>query len=660
MKLGAYTLIKKIAEGGVADIYLAKAKNKLGQDKYLICKCVRKNFSEDVEFLTSIINEVQLSTRLSHPNIINIFDLCSCDGNAFLTMEYLDAFNFQHLLKKNAELWDRVPYDIAIYAIGQAALGLHAAHELKDKFGNPLGLVHRDISPENILFGSNGDIKISDFGIAKTCKMPDITDGDVIKGKFNYMSPEQAWGDKLDRTSDLYSLAIVLYEAVLGQRFNPADDFDDAISRARMAFFELPANIDPDFPEDLSDVMLKALDLDRKLRFPTVLDFKLALDECAKNHHWNVSKNEWISYLKTHIDYPESRLPLLKAGEIAPDQTSILKPALAIDIGFVVDADATCQISQDDLLRLLRHEDILRVGKQPALDLPAEEDSGKTTVLMQPSFSDDKNISNDLDGNEGAKTSLLSQPSIFRMETIKANDEMKKAFSSTPSKSLPVSKLPDSIANLKLPPLSALDGGKTEAIVQPACFRTETSKEDKTKVAKPDPVNILESLKTDAVPKYDFLNDDPGIYDDSDEEDGQFKTEVSLDPIAPPGASISGDDADGQFKTEVSLNPVAHPDASKFSAMDSMEMKTTESALPIVPPANGDSKTPGNADISEHCDESEKFNGAVIVRKNENTGEFDVIQGNLVSGKFSRNVIIVIILAILAIVLVFLKFYLGE
>ena len=186
MKLGAYTLIKKIAEGGVADIYLAKIKTSQLQDKYLVCKCIRQSLTQDDEFLGSIINEAQCTTRLRHPNILEVFDLCACDGNAFLAMEYLDAQDFSKLIIHNNARNETVPYTYAAYAIGQVALGLHAAHTLNDVHGKPFHLVHRDVSPENILFSSDGAIKIGDFGIAKTVQMPDITPPDVVKGKFNY------------------------------------------------------------------------------------------------------------------------------------------------------------------------------------------------------------------------------------------------------------------------------------------------------------------------------------------------------------------------------------------------------------------------------------------------------------------------------------------
>lgn len=357
MKLGAYTLIKKIAEGGVADIYLAKSKTALMQDKYLVCKCIRQSLTQDDEFLGSIINEAQCTTRLRHPNILEVFDLCACDGNAFLAMEYLDAQDFSKLIIHNNALGETVPYTYAAYAIGQVALGLHAAHTLTDIHGAPLHLVHRDVSPENILFSSDGAIKIGDFGIAKTVQMPDITPPDVIKGKFNYMSPEQSWADKLDLRSDIFSLAAVLYEATTGHCFYSAESIEACIQCARMALFELPHNVCPSFPPMLEEIMLKALDLDKKCRYSTALEFKLALDGFIASQGETITKEDWVEYIKQRVEFPAMPLPRLSASEFVPDASSLLAHTMhpKEDEGKPAeDSNTTGQIGSDEIDQLRR------------------------------------------------------------------------------------------------------------------------------------------------------------------------------------------------------------------------------------------------------------------------------------------------------------------
>lgn len=392
MKFGAYTLIKKIAEGGVADIYLAKTKSIFDCDKYLVCKCIRKNLTADEEFLASIINEAQCTTRLRHPNILSVFDLCREDDNAFLVMEYLDAQDFLKLIIGNNKRGETVPYTYAAYAIGQAALGLHAAHELTDGNGVPLELVHRDVSPENILFSSDGDIKIGDFGIAKTIQMPDITPPDVVKGKFNYMSPEQAWADKIDRRSDIFSLAAVLYEATTGRCFYPADSIDACIQCARMALYELPHNICPEYPPELEKILLKALDLDKKCRYATALEFKLALDHFIQSQNVIITKNDWVEYIKTRIQYPEMRLPRLKVEEFASDNSSLLAhdaPKATIANAFSTDSHVPqqCECGEIDECSSKSQQSFDSSAAQIAKrDLPPVADETATQPVVQPDF----------------------------------------------------------------------------------------------------------------------------------------------------------------------------------------------------------------------------------------------------------------------------------
>ncbi len=357
MNLGAYTLIRKIAEGGVADIYLAKTKAVLRQEKYLVCKCIRQNLAHDEEFLGSIINEAQCTTRLRHPNILEVFDLCACDANAFLAMEYLDAQDLSKLIIGNNARNETLPYVYAAYVIGQVALGLHAAHELTNAQGTPLRLVHRDVSPENILFGAGGEIKIGDFGIAKTVFMPDITPPDVIKGKFNYMSPEQAWADKIDRRSDIFSLAAVLYEATTGHCFYPSDSIESCIQCARMALYEPARSICPDYPPKLEEILAKALDLDKKCRYATALEFKIALDGFIASQNQTVAKDDWIAYLRPRVEFPDHPLPRLQAAEFVPDASSLLAHAHAGGApggNDAADPIATGQIGAEEIEQLRR------------------------------------------------------------------------------------------------------------------------------------------------------------------------------------------------------------------------------------------------------------------------------------------------------------------
>jgi len=367
MKLGVYNLIKKIAEGGIAEIYLAKGKTLQGRDKYLVCKCIKPALTSDNDFLESILREAQLSVKMRHPNIMEVFDLCSSEERAYLTMEYMDAPDFRHVLMAARETHSKLSFGSAIYVVGLAAQGLHYAHELCDSDGEPLNLVHRDISPENILLSWNGDVKISDFGIAKTSKMPDITPPDTVKGKFGYMSPEQAWADRVDRRSDVFSLAIVLYEATLGIAFYGGGSIADILMAARVGQFAKPSEIDPDYPSDLENILIKALDIDKNERYQTALEFKQALDECAQQNNWIVQKEAWLPEMRKIIGSQPDPIPRMSAAEIPDDPNTIIAHQADQDCIIETDNDSTIQLKHKALIEELRNLSMHATSSIPAI-----------------------------------------------------------------------------------------------------------------------------------------------------------------------------------------------------------------------------------------------------------------------------------------------------
>ena len=388
MSLGNCTLIKSIAQGGCAEIFLAKARNKEDLEKYLVCKCLNQSLTDDMAFLHSILQEVRLSVQLRHPNILEIFDLQVEGSQAFLTMEYMDALDLQKLQAKCKANEETIPIPIALYIVSQIASGLDAAHELTDKDGNSLNLVHRDVTPENILFNSNGDIKLSDFGIAKTADMPNITPPETIKGKFNYMSPEQAWGDTLDRRSDLFSLATVLYEALLGVSMYPTQSVEATLSCARVANFTPPHEINPDFPADLEEILNKALNIDKQQRYSTVAEFSQALDACIQQNHWQTTRESWIEWLRQRIPFPSPMLPLMHYAEFPTSNNSLLNLPLVPSTN--PDVDITGKVPMDELLEMARHSaerSIQYLPSVPSSRKPTKSSSSLNLVVSPDNLS---------------------------------------------------------------------------------------------------------------------------------------------------------------------------------------------------------------------------------------------------------------------------------
>lgn len=329
MKLGACTLIEKIAEGSLAEIYLAKAPTTAGDEKCLVCKCVRPAVAGDSEFYDSIMVELECAGPLRHPNIVTIFNFCVDNGNAFLTMEYLDAKDLRYLVNALRAKNQNLPYPMAIYIMSQIAKGLHAVHELKDGMGIPKQIVHRDVTPENIFFNSEGLVKIGDFGIAKAAGRLTATPPDIIRGKFHYLSPEQAWCDALDRRSDIYAMAIIFYEAVLGMPFYRSNDIDQLITEARCGLHVAPIKVDSAFPPELNAILEKATDIDKSQRYQTALEFREALLDFARKNHCEVTRQDWLGFLEANVPIRRAPLRLMGPDEMAPDPSIFICPELS-------------------------------------------------------------------------------------------------------------------------------------------------------------------------------------------------------------------------------------------------------------------------------------------------------------------------------------------
>ncbi|AFE09880.1 serine/threonine protein kinase [Corallococcus coralloides DSM 2259] len=279
MQLGKYQLVRKLASGGMAEVFLAKAAGPRGFEKTLVLKRILPHLAEDEAFVEMFLGEAQLAARLDHPNVVQIFDFGEVDGSYFLAMEYIDGPTLRRLIKRSAELKQPLPPGVCAKMVAAAAEGLAFAHELADpETGAPLGLVHRDISPENVLVSRQGAVKVVDFGIAKVAGQSHRTATGVVKGKVAYMPPEQLQARPMDGRVDVYALGIVLYELLTGKR--PFDATTD-VSMMQAILFEpfVPAvQRRPDLPESMQRILEKALAKDREQRYPDCRAFQADLE----------------------------------------------------------------------------------------------------------------------------------------------------------------------------------------------------------------------------------------------------------------------------------------------------------------------------------------------------------------------------------------------
>ena len=270
-QFGKYQLIRKIGTGGMAEVYLARTSVAQGLAKTLVIKKIHTAYAKSRQFVAMFVDEAKIALGLNHPNIIQVFDFGAVGDTYFLAMEYVEGIDLLRLLQEAARARMRLPYGISSYIVQQVAKGLDYAHRKTDEFGEPLGIVHRDISPQNILLSWDGGVKIVDFGIARARDVHE--EEGVIKGKFAYMSPEQARGELVDCRSDVFAAGIVLYELVCARPLFSGKG-KEALELVKSGAIPRPRDLAPELPESLERVILKALAFHRADRFQTARDMQ--------------------------------------------------------------------------------------------------------------------------------------------------------------------------------------------------------------------------------------------------------------------------------------------------------------------------------------------------------------------------------------------------
>ncbi len=258
-QFGPYQLVRQIAVGGMAEIHLAKTRGIAGFEKYCALKMIHPNFAQDEQFIEMLIDEAKIAVQLQHVNVAQTFDLGRVGGSYYITMEFVDGADLYKILRRGSEQDLDMPLDVAAFVAKEMATGLDYAHRKKDGGGVTLGIVHRDISPQNVLVSNAGEVKLVDFGIAKATMKVRQTAVGVIKGKYYYMSPEQAWGERIDYRSDIFSAGIVLYEMLTGQMLYLEEDLHKLLDMVRRASIAPVRTLRRDVPPQLEHIVMHAL-----------------------------------------------------------------------------------------------------------------------------------------------------------------------------------------------------------------------------------------------------------------------------------------------------------------------------------------------------------------------------------------------------------------
>ena len=263
-----FKLSRLIAEGGMGNIYEAILAGNEGFEKRVAIKMVREEYSNAKDFVNLFIGEAKLVADLVHQNIVQIYKLGKVDGSFYIAMEYVHGVNLRDLMAKHEELGTKIPVELGAFIISRVCRGLEYAHAKCSPDGKPLFVVHRDINPNNLMIAIEGEVKITDFGVAKARHFMEDKEGSVIMGKAPYMSPEQAKGKVTDKRSDIFSLGVVMVELLTGESlFSHGEDARAVMENVCTAKIPNPKDLNPEIPDDLAKIILKMLERDMDKRY---------------------------------------------------------------------------------------------------------------------------------------------------------------------------------------------------------------------------------------------------------------------------------------------------------------------------------------------------------------------------------------------------------
>lgn len=293
-----YQLVSHLATGGMAELYLARAIGIENFERLVVIKRILPHWARDPQFVGMFLDEARLAARLRHPNIAQVFDIGEEAGTYFFAMEFVHGEDLRSVLKSNKADGLQIPLNLAVSIAIETASALHHAHNATDAAGNSLELVHRDVSPSNVLLSFDGAVKVVDFGIAKAANRQQETRTGCLKGKIAYMAPEQCRGEELDRRADVFALGILLYEATTGRRlFDGKSDFVtlEMITRGEITS---PRDHVHDYPGELEAIVRKALAVDPNARYQTAEALVVDLENFASGRGLSLSRRERGRYLR--------------------------------------------------------------------------------------------------------------------------------------------------------------------------------------------------------------------------------------------------------------------------------------------------------------------------------------------------------------------------
>ena len=315
-QVGRYAIFDTIASGGMATVHLARLVGSGGFSRVVAAKRMHRHFLQDPNLRHMFLAEARLAARIAHPNVVPILDVLSHDEELIIVMEYIHGESLLALLRATHQAKQVIPGPIGCAIVAALLEGLHAAHEAQNEKGEPLGIVHRDVSPQNVLVGADGVARVLDFGIAKALQDQPHTNPGILKGKYSYMAPEVIRGEAVTRQADVFSAGIVLWEVLAGKMLFGGTNEHDRMMRIVAGNYPSPRQHNPTVPPVMEKIVAKALGLEPSSRYTTALEFALAVEKAGPIATRRVI-GEWVRRLVPEtLDNRERMIQAIETSSI--------------------------------------------------------------------------------------------------------------------------------------------------------------------------------------------------------------------------------------------------------------------------------------------------------------------------------------------------------
>ena len=297
----SYKILRRLGKGGMAEVFLARQEGMAGLRRLTVIKKILPQLSEVQDVAEMLLDEARIAAQLTHPNIVQIYELGQEEGQYFIAMEFVDGCDLATLARIERHRHSRIPLRLTLRVMSEAAMALDYAHRQVSLDGRPLNLVHRDVSPHNVLCSRDGAVKVTDFGISKFAGKHQLTQVGVVKGKVQYMSPEQYRGAAVDHRSDIFSMGVVLYQLTVGKLPRVTDSGEVAIKRVVEGTIPRPTSLRSEYPEELEDIVMRALANNPEERYPDAAALRDDLLDFAREHDLLAFPKELGEYVNTLV-----------------------------------------------------------------------------------------------------------------------------------------------------------------------------------------------------------------------------------------------------------------------------------------------------------------------------------------------------------------------